>query len=601
MRRGPETRTARGRRPRATRVADQRRRRRSGHPEVVALGVRRLSARRVHDAARDARSPPGDLADGDVALSRRRMSTSGPPGAPCAATLLEAFAEHDSLSVQHTLYAMGQAVLDTSTRSTAITLVMPNKHHLPVDLSRFGLENRNEIFVADRGAVRVDRSDARVSADRRRSAVHPMRDDLVLRPQRTRVLPDGVRPATIQRRATDGSSPIGEHGDRPAGVPRDRRRRARRPARAWSTRTCTSTTRAAPTGRASSTRRARRRPAASRRSSTCRSTAFRRRRRVAGLEAKRARGARPLSRRRRLLGRRRARQCAPTSRRWRDAGVLGFKCFLSPSGVDEFGHVSESDLREALPVLAALGLPLLAHAELAGAAAESDGVDARRRSATLRDVARQPAGRQRAGRDRAAGAARGRVRRPRPHRPPRVGRRAAGHRAPPGRRGVALTVETCPHYLTFAAEEIADGATAFKCAPPIRDATQSRAAVGGARCRRHRPRRDRSLAGAAGAQAPRRRRLRARVGRHRLAAAWTVGRVDRRRRARSPDRAARGVAGRGAARRWPASPAKGAIAVGRDADLVVWDPDAEWTVDAATLYHRHPVTPYDGRRCAAGC
>src|SRR5688500_531672 len=47
-----------------------------------------------------------------------------------------------------------------------------------------------------------------------------------------------------------------------------------------------------------------------------------------------------------------------------DAGVLGFKCFLCPSGVDEFGHVVEADLRAAMPVLARLGAPLLAHAEL---------------------------------------------------------------------------------------------------------------------------------------------------------------------------------------------------------------------------------------------
>jgi len=62
-------------------------------------------------------------------------------------TLLEAFAEHDSRSVQHTLYAMGQAVLDAVSAVDAIRLVMPNKHHLPVDLTPFGLENRNEIFV----------------------------------------------------------------------------------------------------------------------------------------------------------------------------------------------------------------------------------------------------------------------------------------------------------------------------------------------------------------------------------------------------------------------------------------------------------------------
>ncbi|HSC26237.1 MAG TPA: urate oxidase [Vicinamibacterales bacterium] len=63
-------------------------------------------------------------------------------------TLLESFAAHDSRSVQHTLHAMGQAVLDNVIFVDSIHLVMPNRHHLPVDLSVFGLENRNEIFVA---------------------------------------------------------------------------------------------------------------------------------------------------------------------------------------------------------------------------------------------------------------------------------------------------------------------------------------------------------------------------------------------------------------------------------------------------------------------
>ena len=62
-------------------------------------------------------------------------------------TLLAAFAEHRSESVQHTLHAMGRAVLDSVEDVTAIRLVMPNRHHLPVDLRPFGLENRNEIFV----------------------------------------------------------------------------------------------------------------------------------------------------------------------------------------------------------------------------------------------------------------------------------------------------------------------------------------------------------------------------------------------------------------------------------------------------------------------
>ena len=63
-------------------------------------------------------------------------------------TLLEAFAEHDSLSVQHTLYAMGQSVLDSIDTVQTISLEMPNRHHLPIDLTRLGLENRNEVFVA---------------------------------------------------------------------------------------------------------------------------------------------------------------------------------------------------------------------------------------------------------------------------------------------------------------------------------------------------------------------------------------------------------------------------------------------------------------------
>jgi len=71
----------------------------------------------------------------------------GPAWRAVKRVLLEIFAEHRSESVQHTLYAMGQAVLDNIEDVTAIRLVMPNKHHLAVDLRPFGLENRNEVFV----------------------------------------------------------------------------------------------------------------------------------------------------------------------------------------------------------------------------------------------------------------------------------------------------------------------------------------------------------------------------------------------------------------------------------------------------------------------
>ena len=63
-------------------------------------------------------------------------------------TLLATFAAHESASVQHTMYAMGEAVLARVADVASIHLVMPNKHHLPVDVSRFGRASRNEIFVA---------------------------------------------------------------------------------------------------------------------------------------------------------------------------------------------------------------------------------------------------------------------------------------------------------------------------------------------------------------------------------------------------------------------------------------------------------------------
>jgi urate oxidase len=71
----------------------------------------------------------------------------GPAWHAVRRALLDTFAEHVSESVQHTLFAMGQAVLDGVEDVTQIRLVMPNKHHLPFDLTRLGLENRNEIFV----------------------------------------------------------------------------------------------------------------------------------------------------------------------------------------------------------------------------------------------------------------------------------------------------------------------------------------------------------------------------------------------------------------------------------------------------------------------
>jgi urate oxidase len=64
------------------------------------------------------------------------------------AALLETFASHDSRSVQHTLYAMAEAALDACRDVDEISLTLPNRHHLLVDLTPFGLDNPNEVFVA---------------------------------------------------------------------------------------------------------------------------------------------------------------------------------------------------------------------------------------------------------------------------------------------------------------------------------------------------------------------------------------------------------------------------------------------------------------------
>ena len=72
----------------------------------------------------------------------------GPAWRAVRNTLLETFATHRSESVQHTLHAMGQAVLDAVPEVAEIHIVMPNRHHLPVDVTPFGLTNRNEVFVA---------------------------------------------------------------------------------------------------------------------------------------------------------------------------------------------------------------------------------------------------------------------------------------------------------------------------------------------------------------------------------------------------------------------------------------------------------------------
>jgi allantoinase len=279
------------------------------------------------------------------------------------------------------------------------------------------------------------------------------------------------------------------------------------------------------------------------------------------------------------------------------AGALGFKCFLCPSGVEEFSHVTERDLREALPIVASVGLPLLAHAELPefleDATADEDGHPRDTRRYTTWLDSRPPAS------ERAAVEMLTRLAREfaaRIHVVHIASADALDALIQARHDGAAMSGETCPHYLSFAAANIADGATAFKCAPPIRSSD-------------HRERLWQALATGeidlvATDHSPSPPALKhledgdfikawggiasLQLG---LAAVWT-GTAER---GMPIERLPRWLAS-GPATLAGLAHAKGAIAAGRDADFVLWDPDAYSIVDPHALYHRHSVTPYAGAR-----
>jgi allantoinase len=274
-----------------------------------------------------------------------------------------------------------------------------------------------------------------------------------------------------------------------------------------------------------------------------------------------------------------------------EAGVLGFKCFLSPSGVDEFGHVGEPELCDALPILASLGLPLLAHAELPEFLDWPDsGADPRKHDTWAET--RPPIGESAAVHLllRLASQFDAHV---------HVVHLAAADALPLLRRareaGTRVTVETCPHYLTFAAEDVPDGATAFKCAPPLRTRTNRESLW--------RALADGDIDMIATDHSPAPPSLKS-IDRGDFIAAWGgIASLQLGLAAVWTGLAARGGSYEDLARWLAATPAalagiddrKGSIVAGRDADLVVWDPDAFIIVDPQQLYHRHPITPYAGQ------
>jgi allantoinase len=275
------------------------------------------------------------------------------------------------------------------------------------------------------------------------------------------------------------------------------------------------------------------------------------------------------------------------------AGVFGFKCFLLDSGVDEFGHLEPEEFALAMKETARIGALMIVHAE-DGHLIDESALDGARYAGFL---ASRPRAAEEAAVDLVIEQAKA------------TGGRAhvvhlSSCEAVPALRaaraaGVDLSVETCPHYLTFDAEHIRDGHTELKCCPPIREAANREAlwsalASGDidlvvsdhSPCTADLKQRGGGDFGAAwGGIAS------VQLG---LSAVWTGARD-------------RGHALADVVRWMATAPAdrlglshKGRIAIGVDADLVRFAPDEEFTVDVEKLHHRNPVSAYSGRRLAGG-
>ncbi len=267
-----------------------------------------------------------------------------------------------------------------------------------------------------------------------------------------------------------------------------------------------------------------------------------------------------------------------------DAGVFGLKCFLVDSGVPEFPPLSGNELGTALSAVDAL---FLVHAE-----DPYEFRDAR----PSRDYSDFLASRPRAAENRAVATVIDAARNTdsRVHILHLSSGDAVEMIGQAKRDGVRVTAETCPHYLTLAAEEIPEGATHYKCCPPIREGSNRGTLWRGlatgvideivsdhSPCTPELKLLDAGdFAGAWGGIAS------LQLG---LPVVWTQARSGF-----QLDDLVRWMAQR------PADivglPRKGRIAVGYDADLVAFAPEETFIVDPARLHHRHPVTPYTGRR-----
>jgi len=275
------------------------------------------------------------------------------------------------------------------------------------------------------------------------------------------------------------------------------------------------------------------------------------------------------------------------------AGVLGFKCFLIHPGIDGFTMVGERELRLALPHVARTGLPLLVHAELAGPVdaaterlANADWKSYETYLQSRPDEAELLAIRMMLSLCREYGV--------RLHIVHLSTCQALLELRAARSEVLAVSVETCPHYLHLAAEKIADGATLCKCAPPIRSRENCEALWQGLRegvidlvASDHSP------------CPPAMKRLEdgsfrtAWGGISSLSVALAVMWTEAGQRGFTLVDIVRWMA-EGPAQLAGCKARKGRIAAGYDADLIVFDPEAEFQVTPERLHYRHPLSPYMG-------
>jgi len=275
------------------------------------------------------------------------------------------------------------------------------------------------------------------------------------------------------------------------------------------------------------------------------------------------------------------------------SGVRGFKCFLVNPGIDGFTMVTEPQLRSALPHVARAGLPLLVHAELPGpidrATEALAGADWSCYSTYLQsrpDDAELAAIRLMLSLCGEYGF--------RLHIVHLSTSQALQELRVARSNGLAVSVETCPHYLHMCAETIANGATLSKCAPPIRSRENCERLWQGLR--------DGTIDLVVTDHSPCPSALK-RLAEGCFRSAWGgIASLSVALPLMWSEASRRGFTLRDVARWMAAAPArlagcdtrKGRIAAGCDADLVVFDPDREFIVTEDRLHYRHPVSPYLG-------